>query len=67
MFKKSAQDYQGMVGCLALDESDFVDLNKFMKDKKYENTDEDQKKKMIKNTLDELIKQRSNKFKISSK
>jgi hypothetical protein len=59
MFQKPAQTYQGMVGALALAESDFIDLSTFMKNKKYDNMDEEQKKVMIKNTLDEAIKTRS--------
>jgi hypothetical protein len=53
MFQKPANTYQGMVGALALAESDFIDLSTFMKNKKYDNMDEEQKKKMIKNTLEE--------------
>ena len=56
MFQKPANTYQGMVGALALAESDFIDLSTFMKNKKYDNMEEEQKKKMIKNTLDEAIK-----------
>ena len=67
MFKKPAQDYKGMIGMLAIDESDFIDLSVFMKDKKYENTDETQKKKLIKQTLDEVIKTKTAKLKISGK
>ena len=59
MFQKPAQTYHGMVGALALAESDFIDLSTFMKNKKYDNMDEEQKKVMIKNTLDEAIKTRS--------
>lgn len=67
MFKKPAQDYKGMIGMLSLDESDFIDLSVFMKDKKYENTDETQKKKLIKQTLDEIIQTKTAKLKISGK
>jgi hypothetical protein len=56
MFQKPANTYQGMVGALALAESDFIDLSAFMKNKKYDNMDEEQKRKMIKNTLEEAIK-----------
>jgi hypothetical protein len=56
MFQKPANTYQGMIGALALAESDFIDLSTFMKNKKYDNMDEEQKRLMIKNTLEEAIK-----------
>ncbi len=66
MFQKPAHTYQGIVGALALAESDFIDLSTFMKDKKFEKMDEEQKKIMIKNTLDEAIKTRSRQIKKSN-
>ncbi len=66
MFQKPANTYQGMVGALALSDSDFIDLSVFMKDKKFENIEGDQKNKMIKNTLDEAIKTRTKKNKKSN-
>ena len=66
MFQKPAQTYQGMVGALALAESDFIDLSTFMKNKKYDNMDEEQRKVMIKNTLEEAIKTRSRQLKKSN-
>jgi hypothetical protein len=56
MFQKPANTYQGMIGALALAESDFIDLSTFMKNKKYDNMDEEQKRLLIKNTLEEAIK-----------
>jgi hypothetical protein len=66
MFQKPAHTYQGIVGSLALSASDFIDLSVFMKDKKFENIEGDQKSKMIKNTLDEAIKTRSRQIKKSN-
>ena len=58
MFKKPSTKYADIVSELSLDESDFIDLNTFMKHPRYQNTDEEQKNKLIKQTLDEAIKTR---------
>ena len=59
MFKKPESNPEKIKQMFKNDESDFVDLKTFMNDEKYKNyMDPDERKKMIKNTLDVVIEKK---------
>jgi hypothetical protein len=56
MFKKPNHDPNKLKEQICLDQSDFIKLEDFMKDEKFKNyMDQEERKKMIKNTLDIVI------------
>ncbi len=56
MFKKQVSDPNKLKEQISLDTSDFIRLEDFMKDDKYKQyMDSEERKKMIKNTLDIVI------------
>jgi hypothetical protein len=66
MFKKSENNPEKIKQMFKIDESDFIDLKTFMNDEKYKNyMDADERKQMIKNTLDVVIEKKLSQRKIN--
>ena len=59
MFKKPESNPEKIKQMFKIDESDFIDLKTFMNDEKYKNyMDPDERKQLIKNTLDAVIEKK---------
>ena len=67
MFKKPENNPDKIKQMFKIDESDFVDLKTFMNDEKYKNyMDPDERKQMIKNTLDVVIEKKISERKVNN-
>ena len=67
MFKKPESNPDKIKQMFKIDESDFVDLKTFMNDEKYKNyMDADERKQMIKNTLDVVIENKLSQRKLNN-
>jgi hypothetical protein len=67
MFKKPESNPEKIKQMFKIDESDFVDLKTFMNDEKYKNyMDADERKQMIKNTLDVVIENKLSQRKLNN-
>ena len=67
MFKKPESNPEKIKQMFKIDESDFVDLKTFMNDEKYKNyMDPDERKELIKNTLDAVIEKKLSQRKLNN-
>ena len=67
MFKKPESNPEKIKQMFKIDESDFIDLKSFMNDEKYKNyMDADERKELIKNTLDAVIEKKLSQRKLNN-
>ena len=67
MFKKPESNPEKIKQMFKIDESDFIDLKTFMNDEKYKNyMDPEERKQLIKNTLDVVIENKLSQRKLNN-